>query len=108
MSRLATALLLAACLFAAPAPEFERARELYQRTEYQASLNLLLPLARRLGNDGAGELQLIGQDYFMLGEYKKSADAFDRALVLALGSASQQLYMWAGRAYGRRAESSSP
>jgi tetratricopeptide (TPR) repeat protein len=106
MSRLATALLLAVCLFAAPAPEFERGRALYQRTEYQSSLNLLLPLENHLGNDGAAALQLIGQDYFMLGEYKKSADAFDRAL--ALGNPSQQLYTWAGRAYGRRAESSGP
>jgi tetratricopeptide (TPR) repeat protein len=106
MSRLATALLLAACLFAAPLPEFERAHELYQRTEYQSSLNLLLPFENHLGKDGAAALQLIGQDYFMLGEYKKSADAFDRAL--ALGNPSQQLYLWAGRAYGRRAETSGP
>lgn len=102
MSRLATALLLASCLFAAPVPEFDRARELYQRTEYQSSLNLLLSLI----NKSAGELQLMGQDYFMLGEYKKATEEFDRAL--ALGSGSQQLYVWAGRAYGRRAETSGP
>jgi hypothetical protein len=64
MSRLATALLLAACLLAAPVPEFERARELYQRTEYQASLKRLVPLT----NKGAAELLLIRQDYFMLGD----------------------------------------
>ncbi len=104
MSRLAIALLLASCL-ARPmraADEFERARELYQRTEYQSSLNLLLPLA----NKDAGQFQLLGQDYFMLGEYKKATDEFDRALVL--GSGSAQLYVWAGRAYGRRAETSGP
>jgi tetratricopeptide (TPR) repeat protein len=117
MSRLATALLVASRLFAAPFQdarttepagpvrarvESERARDLYQQTEYQSSLNLLLPL----GKKDAGGFLLIGQDYFMLGDYKKSTDAFDRAL--ALGNGSQQLYVWAGRAYGRRAETSGP
>src|ERR1700683_4908938 len=104
MSRLAIALLLASSLAAQvrAAGEFDHARELYQRTEYQSSLNLLLPLA----NKDAGEFQLIGQDYFMLGEYKKATDELDRAL--ALGNGSAQLYVWAGRAYGRRAETSGP
>lgn len=131
MGRLATAMLLASRLFAAPPeeharttepgsaelaqasgrgegragpvralPAFEHARELYQRTEYQSSLSLLTPLA----NKDAEEFQLMGQDYFMLRDFRKSADAFDRAL--ALGNGSQQLYVWAGRAYGRRAETS--
>ncbi len=102
MTRLGIALVLAAALGAAPIPEFDRARELYQRTEYQSSLNLLLPVA----NADAAAIRLIGQDYFMLGDYKKSTDAFDRAL--ALGDHSQQLYLWAGRGYGRRAETSGP
>jgi tetratricopeptide (TPR) repeat protein len=106
MCRLATALPFALCLFGASVPEFDRARELYQHTDYQSSLKLLLPLASHLGNGGAPELQLMGQDYFMLGEYKKATDAFDRAMTL--GSGSQQLYVWAGRAYGRRAETSGP
>jgi tetratricopeptide (TPR) repeat protein len=113
MSRLAS-LLLASCLLAAPAPEFERARELYQRTEYQASLNLLLSsagvLANTLANGGAGAFQLMGQDYFMLGDPKKATDEFDKALTLLQASrkpADQQLYVWLGRAYGRRAETSS-
>jgi tetratricopeptide (TPR) repeat protein len=101
MSRLATALLLAPCLFSASLSELERALDLYQHTEYQASLNLLLPSVNR----SSGEFQLIGQDYFMLGDAQKASDAFDRAL--ALGNGSQQLYLWAGRAYGRRAETSS-
>jgi tetratricopeptide (TPR) repeat protein len=102
MSRLGTALLVTAALSAATIPELNRARELYQRTDYQASLTLLLPVA----NKDAEAIQLIGQDYFMLGDYKKATEAFDRAL--ALGNGSQQLYVWAGRAYGRRAETSSP
>ena len=87
---------------AASLPEVEHARELYRRTEYQASLGLLLSLASK----DSEALQLVGQDYYMLGEYKKATDAFDHALVM--GNASESLYVWAGRAYGRRAETSGP
>jgi tetratricopeptide (TPR) repeat protein len=83
-------------------PEWSRAHELYQRTEYQKSLDLL-----KEANDKDSEtFQLMGQDYFMLGEYKRATEELDRAL--ALGSPTAQLYMWLGRAYGRRAETSSP
>lgn len=102
MGRLGFALLFAVTSWAARVPEADRALDLYQHTEYQASLNLLLPLA----TSDAAAIQLIGQNYFMLGEYKKAADTFDRAL--ALGNRTQQLYLWAGRAYGRRAETSGP
>ena len=104
MGRLAIALLLASGLAVQvrAAGEFEGARELYQRTEYQESLNLLLPVTNR----NTEEFQLLGQDYFMLGEYKKATEEFDRAL--ASGNGSAQLYVWAGRAYGRRAETSGP
>jgi tetratricopeptide (TPR) repeat protein len=107
MSRLATALLLAPCLLAYSAPEFERARDLYHRTEYQASLNLLMALS----NKGSGEFQLMGQDYFMLGDAKKATEEFDKALMLLQSSqkpAGEDLYVWLGRAYGRRAETSGP
>jgi Flp pilus assembly protein TadD len=100
-------LLFASCLLAASGPEFERARDLYQRTEYQASLNVLHPLA----NKGPAEIQLMGQDYFMLGEPKKATDEFDKALAMLEASKTpikQDLYVWLGRAYGRRAETSGP
>ena len=80
----------------------DRARDLYERTQYQASLKLLGPPS----NADAGALQLIGQDYYMLGQFKKATDAFDHAL--ALGNPAEELYLWAGRAYGRRAETSGP
>lgn len=93
---------------AAPAPDLERARDLYQRTQYQESLNLLLPLLK-FGAEAKSDpqaLQLAGQDYLKLGQYKKATEAFDRAL--ALGHPSEDLYVWEGRAYGRRAETSGP
>ena len=82
--------------------DLDQARHLYQQTDYQASLNLVLSS----GSKDARALLLIGQDYYMLGEYKKATEAFDHAL--AVGAPSQELYVWAGRAYGRRAETSGP
>ena len=89
-------------LMAAKPPEWARAHELYQRTEYQQSLNLL----NAVRDKDSDTLQLSGQDYFMLGEYKRATEVLDKAL--ALGNAGPQLYLWLGRAYGRRAETSSP
>jgi tetratricopeptide (TPR) repeat protein len=97
-----TASFLAANLFGAKGPEWVRAHELYQRTEYQQSLDLLRPIS----NKDSDALQLMGQDYFMLGEYKRATEELDQAL--ALGNPGAPLYMWLGRAYGRRAETSGP
>jgi tetratricopeptide (TPR) repeat protein len=106
MVRRGIALLFFALLAAAKPPEFDRAHELYQRTEYQQSLNLLLPLP----NKDAATLQLAGQDYFMLGDYKRATDELEKALALEekLGNPTPSLYLWLGRAYGRRAETSNP
>jgi len=93
--------LAAACVLAA-APEFERAKELYQRTAYRESLALLTPAA----NKDFATLQLIGQDYFMLADYKKAAEAFEKAA--ALDPQNPRVLHWLGRAYGRRAETASP
>ncbi len=89
-------------LMAAKPPEWARAQELYQRTEYLQSLNVL----NALRDKDSDTLQLIGQDFYMLGEYKRATEALDKAL--ALGNAGPQVYLWLGRAYGRRAETSSP
>lgn len=54
----------------------------------------------------AATLQLIGQDFFMLGEYKKASEAFEKAVVLDPNN--PKLIHWLGRAYGRRAETGNP
>ena len=82
--------------------EWVRAHDLYQRTEYNQSLVQLLPLNPK----DAATLQLMGQNYFMLGEYKKATDALEKAAALAPDDA--QCLLWLGRAYGRRAETSNP
>ncbi len=95
-------LLVASVLLGAASPDFERAKELYHRTAYNESLAILAPTA----NKDAATLQLIGQDYFMLAEYKKSTDALEKAA--AIDPQNQQIVHWLGRAYGRRAETSGP
>ncbi len=95
------ALLTGVSLPAATA-EWARANNLYQRTEYQQSLAVLLAAPEK----DAATLQLTGQDYFMLGEYKKASDAFEKAAVLDPNNA--KLIHWLGRTYGRRAEMANP
>lgn len=100
--RSAIALLMAVSTGGAEPVEWVRAHDLYQRTEYRQSLVQLLALSPK----GAATLQLMGQNYFMLGEYKKATDALEKAASLAPGEAPA--WLWLGRAYGRRAETSNP
>jgi tetratricopeptide (TPR) repeat protein len=82
--------------------EWARANSLYQKTEYQQSLAVVLAAPQQ----DAATLQLTGQDYFMLGEYKKASDAFEKAAALDPNNA--KLIHWLGRTYGRRAETANP
>jgi Flp pilus assembly protein TadD len=80
-----------------------RATALYQRTEYD---NALRVLAQDPAPDAANDL-LTGKNYFMLGDYKKATDAFQKVLDAAPNSSEAEL--WLGRTWGRRAEiSNSP
>jgi Flp pilus assembly protein TadD len=94
--------LLLAVSVRAASPAWTQARDLYQRTEYQESLAVLQGAAL---NDAAA-LQLAGQDFFMLGEYKKATESFEKAA--ALDPNNPKLIHWLGRAYGRRAETANP
>ncbi len=79
-----------------------RAHELYQRTDYTGSLEVL---AGSREQDAAVFL-LMGQDYFMLAQYKKASDALEKAAALA--PQNPECFLWLGRAYGRRAEIANP
>ncbi len=80
----------------------DQARDLYRRTDYHQSLSLLLQQHQK--NPAA--LQLIGQNYFMLGDYKKGAEVLEKAL--AAEPDNPAILYWLGRTYARRAETSSP
>jgi tetratricopeptide (TPR) repeat protein len=89
-----------AVALASPA-QLARALELYQRTEYDAALRVLLPAPDK----DAQAHQLIGQCYYMQGNPKKASEFFEKAVAADPNSSNHRL--WLGRAYGRRAETSS-
>ncbi len=90
--------LFIAALLPAATPEWTRANNLYQRTDYPQSLTIL----QSMPNKDAATFQLIGQNWFMLGEYKKASEALEKAVAMDPNDA-RRVY-WLGRAYGRRAE----
>src|SRR5665213_1413785 len=95
-------LLLTSVASAAESLAWTRAHELYQRTDYAGSLRELLGTSER---DAAIDL-LMGQDYFGLAEYKQATESLEKAVALA--PANAEGFLWLGRAYGRRAETSNP
>lgn len=86
----------------AESAEWVRAHELFLRTEYNKSLEVLLPLP----SPDAATLQLIGQNYFQLTEYRQATEYLEKAATRNPSSA--ECALWLGRAYGRRAETSNP
>jgi tetratricopeptide (TPR) repeat protein len=86
----------------AASPEYERALDLYSHTDYQASLQLLLPAQEKT----AAQQVLIGQNYFMLGDAKRAVEFFQQAVAR---EPNNSVYChWLGRAFGRRAEMGNP
>lgn len=98
MRKLLCLAILSAAGLLAVSSEWTDANNLYLRTEYQKSLAVLQNSPQK----DAATLQLMGQDFFMLGEYKKATDAFEKAA--ALDPNNPKLIHWLGRTYGRRAE----
>jgi tetratricopeptide (TPR) repeat protein len=81
--------------------DLAEARQLYGHTDYRGALKILLS-----GDADLGPVQFwIGRSYFMLGEYKKAQEAFEKAV--AASPRNSEYYNWLGKAYGRRAETSS-
>jgi len=83
------------------APPMEEARRLYNRTEYEASLKILSALPEQ----DAAALDLMGRNYFMLGNFKKASELHEKAV--ALDRTNSEYEHWLGKDYGRRAETSS-
>jgi tetratricopeptide (TPR) repeat protein len=100
LGRALTGMVMSVTLLAAATP-LERARTLYNQTDYDAALAVLLPLASK----DAPTHQLIGLCYYMQGDPKKATDYFQKAVSLEPGNSNY--HMWLGRAWGRRAETSS-
>ncbi len=101
LASLAFAGALVWCAAPVLAQNLNRAEELYKRTDYEASLAIL----NKDSSDPAVQF-LIGRDYFMSGDFKKSTDYLQKA---ATSQPNNSEYLdWLGRAYGKRAETSNP
>lgn len=103
MIRVIPFLLSAAALVAAVPAELDRARQLFNRSQFKDAVAALAPVAS--APDGPTQ-ELLGKSYFMLGEYRKAADAFERAV--AVSPKNSVYFHWLGKAQGRRAETASP
>ena len=87
--------------FALPISDLEAAEQFYLRTQYQEALQVL---GQSKSSDSA-IFALSGKCYYMLGDYKKATESFEKAVAMAPNNA--EVINWLGKAYGRRAETSS-
>ncbi len=87
----------------AASPDLVRASKLYRATDYDAVLGTLSAIPES-GRDAETNL-LIGKSLFMKGEFAKATASFERAVQQE--PAKSDSFLWLGRAYGRRAETSS-
>ena len=71
---------------------------LYERTDYTGSLRVL----ENIPAPDAESLELSGKNHYMLGDYHRAQEAFEKAA--GLNPASSDYALWLGRTYGRRAE----
>ncbi|MCW5981610.1 MAG: tetratricopeptide repeat protein [Bryobacteraceae bacterium] len=91
---------LASALGAADAP-LERAAALYQKTRYHEALQALANVEAKT----AVTFALAGKIHYRKGEFKDSTEWLERAVEAEPGNA--HYWNWLGKAYGRRAETSS-
>ena len=86
----------------AAGPELAGAQKLYNSTDFERSLKVLQAIPSKDGPVYA----LMGRDYFMQGDYKKATEVLEKALTME--PYNSEYALWLGRAWGRRAETSSP
>jgi tetratricopeptide (TPR) repeat protein len=93
------------CFFAVSlwgaAPSLDQAAKLYRNTDYERSLELLSALPDK----DAATWDLIGRNHFMLNDYKKAAECYEKAI--ALDPTNSEYEHWLGKALGKRAETAS-
>src|SRR5438067_12600618 len=98
----AALLLASTILLMASGPDLDHARKLSNLTEFDESLKVLQAVPEK----DAEIYELIGRNRYMQGEYKKASEALEKAA--AADPENSEIALWLGRAFGRRAETSSP
>lgn len=101
--KLSLAAWLAFLLLAAPAgaSDLDRARALYERAEYRQAIELLKSSP---GARSAEALFLLGRAHYQLGDFRKAVEALEKSVQARPNDAAA--WLWLGRAWGRRAETS--
>ncbi len=96
------ALLVALCVGAsAQGTALEQAQNYFRRTDYEDALELLADQTPKT----APMLQLMGRCYYLLGDFDKAVESFTAATGKDPGNS--KYFDWLGRAWGRKAETSS-
>jgi tetratricopeptide (TPR) repeat protein len=101
MSRFTLALALSAGILCY-AQDLKKAEDLYQHTDYTASLRMV----QAIKPPGGEAYFLMGRDYFGLSQFKQATENFQKAV--ALDPKNSDYELWLGRTWGRRAEAASP
>jgi tetratricopeptide (TPR) repeat protein len=96
------ALVLSMTLGLSAGSALDQARKLYNLTDFEGSLKVLHAIPQK----DAAVYEWTGRDYYMLADYKKATEALEKAA--AADPSNAEIALWLGRAYGRRAETSSP
>jgi tetratricopeptide (TPR) repeat protein len=99
----AASFLLLASLVWAGGPDLEQARKFYQLTEFERSVKAIQAIPEK-ERDGAA-WELLGRNYYGMGDFKKATETLEKAI--AQDPQNAEFHLWMGRAYGRRAETSS-
>jgi tetratricopeptide (TPR) repeat protein len=94
--------MVAAGIAGAAGPELSTARKLYNSTDFERSLKVLQEIPSK---DGP-VYELMGRNYYMRADYKRATEVLEKAV--AMEPANAEYALWLGRAWGRRAETSSP
>jgi tetratricopeptide (TPR) repeat protein len=96
-----TLILAVSSLIASTTTSFPREEELYNRAQYQAAIETLKPFSAQ-----PEALRITGKSFFMLGDFKKAIQYFQKLVKINPLSAID--FQWLGKAWARRAESSNP
>jgi tetratricopeptide (TPR) repeat protein len=97
-----SALVLSSAFALTASPALDHARKLYNLTDFEGSLKVLHAIPQK----DAAVYEWMGRDYYMLTDYKKATEFLDKSA--AADPSNAEVALWLGRAYGRRAETSSP
>src|SRR5260370_34566003 len=92
---------LAASLWA-QSPTFDQATKLYNRTDYEGSLRLLIAEPEK----NARVYDLIGRNQFMLGEFKKASESYQQAV--AADPSNSEYQHWPRKSFGQHAGTARP